>query len=922
MTIEATGGAAAGDGVRAPGDSHPPDTLSPDDWLETDDWIASLQDVLRRRGPQRVSGLLQALQIEAQKAGVRLPVTSQTPYVNTIPVAKQPPFPGDRALERRIKSIIRWNAMAMVVEANNNSSGIGGHISTYASLATLFEVGFNHIFHGPDHPDGGDLIYFQGHAAPGIYARALVERRISPQQVHDFRRELTESGGLASYPHPWLMDDFWQFPTVSMGLGPIMAIYQARFMRYLENRGLKPPPDPRARGQKVWAFLGDGETDEPESLGAISLAAREKLDNLVFVVNCNLQRLDGPVRGNGQIIQELEAVFRGVGWNVIKVIWGTEWDALLAKDDDGLLVRRMGEVVDGEYQKYSVAGGAYIREHFWGVDERLKSMVAHISDDELWRMRLGGHDADKVHAAFKAAEEHTGGPTVVLCRTIKGYGLGEAGEGRNISHQQKDLNEQELLQFRDRFDIPLTDAEVIGAPLYRPAEDSVELQYLRERRAALGGSIPQRRTPPSPLHAPDDELFQEFFDGTGDREASNTMALVRILTKLLRDSRLGKHIVPIIPDEARTFGMEGLFREFGIYSSVGQLYEPVDSHQLLYYKESSDGQILEEGITEAGGLCSFLASGTALSNYAAATIPFFIFYSMFGFQRVGDLIWAAADSRCRGFLIGATAGRTTLNGEGLQHQDGHSHILASVVPNLVAYDPAYAYEIAVIVQDGIRRMHGENEDIFYYLTVANENYIQPPMPEGDPLHDGNDVRDGIIKGIYRLSHSDDPAGTPRVHLLGSGAILNEVRKAQDLLTGYGVAADIWSVTSYTELRREAEDAERWNMLHPLESPRLPFVSQQLGEDPHPVVAASDYIKSLPEMISKWVPSSFLALGTDGFGRSSTREELRDFFEVDAVHVTVAALHALATEGRVDAALVQRAIDELHIDTERPNPARA
>ena len=892
--------------------------LSPEDWLETDDWIASLQDLLRRRGPQRVSGLLQAIQIEAQKAGVPLPVTSQTPYVNSIPVDRQPPYPGDRAIERRIKSIIRWNAMAMVVEANKESYGIGGHISTYASLATLFEVGFNHFFRGPDHPSGGDLIYFQGHAAPGVYSRALVERRLTPQQVHSFRRELAPGGGLSSYPHPWLMDDFWQFPTVSMGLAPIMAIYQARFMRYLEHRGLTPPPDPAFGEQKVWAFLGDGETDEPESLGAISMAAREKLDNLIFVVNCNLQRLDGPVRGNGQIIQELEAVFRGVGWNVIKVIWGSEWDPLLAKDHDGLLVRRMGEVVDGEYQKYSVAGGAYIREHFWGVDERLKRLVAHISDHDLWRMRLGGHDTDKVYAAYKAAVEHRGGPTVILARTIKGYGQGEAGEGRNVSHQQKQLNEQELLQFRDRFDIPLTDAEVVGAPIYRPAPDSAEMQYLEERRAALGGPVPQRRTMPSPLRAPDDELFQEFFDGTGEREASNTMAFVRILTKLMRDSRLGDRIVPIIPDEARTFGMEGLFREFGIYSSVGQLYDPVDSHQLLFYKESSDGQILEEGITEAGSLCSFLAAGTALSHYKSATIPFFIFYSMFGFQRVGDLIWAAADSRCRGFLVGATAGRTTLNGEGLQHQDGHSHVLASVVPNLVAYDPAYAYEIAIIVQEGIRRMHEQNEDVFYYLTTENENYAQPPMPAG-PEAEG--VREGILKGLYRISRAE-AGGGPRVHLLGSGAILNQVSAAVELLARYGVAADVWSATSYTELRRDAEDAERWNMLHPLESPRVPFVTRQLGEDPRPVVAASDYLKSLPETVSKWAPASFTALGTDGFGRSSTREELRSFFEVDAAHVAVAAMHALATEGRVEPALVQRVIEELGVDPERPNPARA
>ena len=695
-----------------------------DDWLETNDWIDSLRDVARRRGPERVSRLLQTLQIEAQRSGIRLPVTSQTPYVNTIPIEKQPPYPGDLDIERRIKSIIRWNAMAMVVEANQNNHGIGGHISTYASAATLYEVGFNHFFRGQDHPSGGDMIYFQGHSAPGIYARSYVEGRLSPDQLHKFRREL--SGGLPSYPHPWLMDDYWQFATVSMGLGPIQAIYQARFIRYLENRDLLEPTD-----RKVWCFLGDGETDEPETLGSIALASREELDNLIFVVNCNLQRLDGPVRGNGQIIQELEAVFRGVGWNVIKVIWGSEWDQLLARDEQGLLVQRMGEVVDGEYQKYTVAGGSYIRKHFWGVDPRLLRMVDNISDDELWRMRLGGHDPLKVHAAYHAASNHRGAPTVILARTIKGYGLGEAGEGRNITHQQKELNERELMQFRDRFAIPLSDAEVVGAPLYRPSKDSREANYVATRNDALGGHVPERRSPKSHLTSPPDETFSEFHEGTGEREASTTMGFVRMLSRLMRDRELGEHIVPIVPDESRTFGMEGMFREFGIYASTGQLYEPVDSDRLLFYKESRDGQILEEGITEAGAMSSFIAGGMAYSSLNVPMIPFFIFYSMFGLQRFGDLAFAAGDARTRGFLIGATAGRTTLNGEGLQHQDGHSHMLASVIPNLVAYDPAYAYELAVIVQEGIRRMHDEDESVFYYVTVENEAYVQPPMPESE-----------------------------------------------------------------------------------------------------------------------------------------------------------------------------------------------
>ena len=899
-------------------DGTPLDAPQAQDWVETQEWVDSLRDVLRSGGPARVSRLLQQLQIEAQKNGVPLPVTSQTPYVNTIPVERQVPFGGDRALERRIKSIIRWNAMAMVVEANNKSEGIGGHISTYASAATLYEVGFNHFFRGPEHPSGGDLVYFQGHASPGIYARAYLEGRLSPQRVHQFRREFAEVGGLPSYPHPWLMPNFWQFPTVSMGLGPMMAVYQARFLRYLEQRGLLEPSD-----RKVWVFLGDGETDEPEALGAISLAAREQLDNLIFVVNCNLQRLDGPVRGNGQIIQELEAVFRGVGWNVLKVLWGSEWDELLAKDTDGLLVRRMGEVVDGEYQKYTVAGGAYVRENFYGVDPRLERMVSHMSDDALWKMRLGGHDVEKVYAAYHEATNHHGSPTVILARTIKGYGLGEAGEGRNVTHQQKKLNEDELLHFRDQFDIPLSDEEVTGAPLFRPGAESPENRYLQARRRALGGPVPSRRTTPSPLRAPDEELFGEFFEGSGEREASTTMTFVRMLASLLRHPELGRRIVPIVPDEARTFGMEAFFREFGIYSSKGQTYDPVDSGSLLFYKESTDGQILEEGLTEAGSFSSFIAAGTSLTNTGVAAIPFYIFYSMFGLQRVGDLAWAASDARTRGFLIGATAGRTTLNGEGLQHQDGHSHVLSSVIPTMLSYDPAYAYEIAVLVREGIRRMHDENEDVTFYLTVTNENYRQPPIPQREG------VREGIVKGMYLFRSAEelgvslgiDVSGRPRAQLLGSGAILNEALAAQELLLrDYGVAPDVWSVTSYSELRREAMDVERWNWLHPGEPVRVPYVAQMLGEDPTLVVGATDYLKSLPDSIAKWVDAPLVALGTDGFGRSATRAELRDFFEVDARHIAFATLSALVRDEALSASVAQQAMEDLKIDPERANPA--
>ena len=878
------------------------------DAVETRDWLDALHDVRRLSGNERVRELLRELQIHAQRAGGVLPVTARTPYVNTIASEREPAYPGDEALEWQIRSIIRWNAMAMVVAANREADGIGGHISTYASAATLYEVGFNHFFRGPDHPEGPDIIYFQGHVTPGIYARAYLEGRLTAEQIHDFRRELASSGGVPAYPHPWLMPDFWQFPTVSMGLGPLMSIYQARFMRYLEDRGLKQPTD-----QRVWTFVGDGEADAPETTAAISLAGREHLDNLTWVVNCNLQRLDGPVRGNGNIVQELEGLFRGAGWNVIKVLWGRDWDELFANDHDGLLTRRAGQIVDGEYQKYSVAGGAYIREHFYGVDERLLAMVADRSDDELVRMNLGGHDARKVFAAFNAAVRHQGAPTVVLARTIKGYGLGEAGEGRNVTHQQKQLNEDELVQFRDRFKIPISDEDLGRAPLYRPAPDSREVRYLTARREELGGFMPMRAAEKSQISALPPDVFAEFEAGS-ERPATTTMAFVRMLAKLLRDPALGPRVVPIVPDEARTFGMEALFRQVGIYSPVGQLYEPVDSASLLFYKEATDGQILEEGIAEAGAMSSFIAAGTSHTTYGLATLPFFIYYSMFGFQRFGDLVWAAADARTRGFLLGATAGRTTLAGEGLQHQDGHSHLLFSVVPTCLAYDPAFAYEIAVIIREGIRRMHEQDEDVFYYLTLGNEAYPHPRLREGEG------IREGILKGMYCLRPAEAAPGQPRSTLLGSGAILNEVLKAQEMLAArYGVAADVWSVTSYTELRREALDADRWNMLHPDQLPRISYVATCLAEAPAVVVAATDYIKTLPDLIAKWVPGRLVALGTDGFGRSDTREALRNFFEVDARFVTLATLHALAQEGRIDAELVSEAIEDLNIDTEKPNP---
>ena len=879
--------------------------------LETREWLESLDHVLQSGGPARVGRLLGQLADHARRSGVKSPFTANTPYINTIPASEQPPFPGSREIERRIKSLVRWNALAMVVRANKLDEGIGGHISTYASAATLYEVGLNHFFRGKGDDNGRDIIYFQGHAAPGIYARAFMEGRIGVERLENFRRELRPEGGLSSYPHPWLMPDFWEFPTVSMGLGPICSIYQARFMRYLEDRGLKKRSD-----SKVWAFVGDGETDEPESLGAITLASREKLDNLIFVINCNLQRLDGPVRGNGQIIQELEAAFRGAGWNVIKVIWGSEWDGLLEKDRDGLLVTRMGEVVDGEYQKYGVESGAYVRKHFWGADPRLLAMVAHLSDEQLKKLTLGGHDPSKVYAAYKAASEHTGQPSVILARTIKGYGIGEAGEGKNITHQQKKLNEEELRAFRTRFGVPIGDDEVAKAPFYRPPDNSPEVTYLLDRRKKLGGFVPTRTSKAEPLKTETlPALFSEFHKGSAGRKASTTMAFVRMLAKLLKDKEIGHLVVPIVPDEARTFGMEALFRQVGIYSHVGQLYDPVDRDVLLYYKEATEGQILEEGITEAGSISSFIAAGSAYATHGINTIPFFIYYSMFGMQRVGDLVWAAADTRTRGFLLGGTAGRTTLAGEGLQHQDGQSHLISLAVPNLISYDPAFAYEIAVIIEDGIRRMYVEGESIFYYITVMNEVYDMPAMPEG--------VRDGILKGMYRLRASEAKPGQPRAQLLGSGAILNEALKAQQILAEqYGVAADVWSVTSYQELYRDGHAAERWNRLHPCEPPRVPYVIQCLGASVGAIVAASDYVKALPDTIDRWLPRPLTSLGTDGFGRSENRAALRDFFEVDAKFIAVSALAALAKNGALDVAVVQKAITDLGVNPDKPNPAIA
>lgn len=880
------------------------------DEAELREWLESLEYVLQSGGPDKVKELLHNLGVYAHESGVDLPFTANTPYINSIPKDMQPPFPGGREIERRIKSLIRWNAMAMVVRANKEENGIGGHISTYASAATLYEIGFNHFFRGKDGNHDGDIIYFQGHAAPGIYARAFLEGRISKEQLENFRRELKPGGGLSSYPHPWLMPDFWEFPTVSMGLGPIQAIYQARFARYLEDRGLKKPSD-----QKVWAFLGDGETDEPESLGAISLAAREKLDNLIFVINCNLQRLDGPVRGNGNVIQELESVFRGAGWNVIKVVWGSDWDPLLDADKTGLLIKRMNDAIDGESQNFIVHGGKYVRDKFFGKYPELLKLVEKYSDDQLAKMKRGGHDPEKVFAAFKAAIEHEGAPTVILAKTVKGYGLGEAGEGKNITHSQKKLNEDELKVFRSRFSIPISDEEVIKAPFYRPSEDSPEIKYLKERRKELGGYVPKRVVKTASLKTPSEELFEEFYTGTEGREVSTTMVFVRLLSKLLRDKEIGHLVVPIVPDEARTFGMESLFRQVGIYAHQGQLYEPVDKDSLLFYKEAKNGQILEEGITEAGSMSSFIAAGTAYATQSVNTIPFFTLYSMFGLQRVGDLVWLAGDIRCKGFILGATAGRTTLAGEGLQHQDGNSHLLAYPIPNLVAYDPAFAYELAVIIRDGIYRMYEKQENVFYYITIMNENYAQPEMPKN--------VKEGILKGMYKFKTSEKKNPKAKAHLLGSGTILNEVIKAAEILEkDYSVASDIWSITSYKNIHLDAQETDRWNMMHPSDEPKLSYVQTITKEESGVFISASDYVQLSSDAMAKWLPGPLHSLGTYGFGRSEGRTSLRDFFEVDAKHIVYATLYSLFKEGKIKIDAVKKAAKELNINPDKVNPAKA
>jgi len=875
-----------------------------EDPQETLEWLEALDSVFEREGVERAHYLVGRLVRRARRKGAHLPYRATTAYINTISDALQKKSPGDQALEKRIRSLIRWNAMAIVVQANRMDPSLGGHISTFASAATLYDVGFNHFFRAPTDDHGGDLLYIQGHVAPGIYARAFMEGRLTEDQLQNFRQEV-EPGGLSSYPHPRLMPDFWQFPTVSMGLGPLMAIYQARFMRYLRDRGII-----KTQGRKIWAFVGDGETDEPETLGAISLAGREKLDNLIFVVNCNLQRLDGPVRGNGKIIQELEASFRGAGWNVIKVVWGGRWDPLLAKDRDGILRKRMEEAVDGEYQSYQVRGGAYTREHFFGTSPELLEMVATMSDDDIWRLNRGGHDPHKVYAAYAAAVEHTGQPTVILAKTVKGYGTGEAGEGQNVTHQMHDMAESALRTFRDRFDIPISDDEIAKAPFYLPEPDSPELQYMHDRREALGGYLPARRSEAPPLELPELSSFDALLKGTGNREMSTTMAAIRILQILTRDKKIGKNVVPIVPDESRTFGMEGMFRRLGIYSSVGQLYDPVDSDQVAYYREEKDGQILQEGINEAGAMASFIAAGSAYSNHGVQMIPFYIFYSMFGFQRVGDLAWAAGDMQCRGFLLGGTAGRTTLAGEGLQHQDGHSHTLAGTVPSCISYDPAYAYELAVIVHDGLRRMYLDHESVYYYLTVMNEKYPQPAMPSG--------AESGILRGMYRVREGQGDG--PRVQLLGSGTILREVLAAAEMLEhDHGVAADVWSVTSFNELARDGQDTDRWNMLHPGDEQRLCYVERQLVSTSGPVIAASDYIRLFAEQIRAYVPRAYRTLGTDGWGRSDSREKLRHFFEVHRNYICVSALSALASEGALDRDSVVRAIEKYGIDTEGPAP---
>jgi pyruvate dehydrogenase E1 component len=875
------------------------------DAVETEEWLEALDAVVENDGPRRAHDLVERVVERARLRGAAIEYVGPTPYVNTIHREDEPPLPGDPAMERRVRSLIRWNAIAMVLRANKASSELGGHIASFQSAAMLYETGFNHFWHAPSESHGGDLVYIQGHSSPGIYARAYLEGRLTEEQLDGFRQEVSKPDGLSSYPHPWLMPDFWQFPTVSMGLGPIMAIYQARFMRYLADRGISD-----TSGRKVWAFLGDGETDEPESLGAIALAGREKLDNLVFVVNCNLQRLDGPVRGNGKIIQELETIFRGAGWNVIKVIWGDRWDPLLEADRDGLLVRRMEEAVDGEYQVYKARDGKFVREQFFGKYPELAERVSHMSDQEIWDLNRGGHDAKKVYAAYAAAQSAQR-PTVILAKTIKGYGMGEAGEGQNITHQQKKMNEEALRAFRDRFELDISDAEIEDVSYHRPPDDSPEISYMRQRREALGGFLPaRRRRVEKPLTVPGLEIFESQLEGTGEREISTTMAFVRILAALLRDKELGPRIVPIVPDESRTFGMEGMFRQLGIYSHVGQLYEPEDAGQLMFYREDRKGQVLQEGITEPGAFSSWIAAATSYSNHDAQMVPFYVFYSMFGFQRVGDLAWAAGDNRSRGFLIGGTAGRTTLNGEGLQHEDGHSHLFASAIPNCVAYDPAYGSELAVIVHDGLRRMVGEQEDVFYYLTVMNENYRHPALAPGS--------EEGILRGMHRLREIEGA----QVRLLGSGTILREVEAAAQLLgSDFNIPADVWSVTSFTELRRDGLSCDREVRLRGGER-RRPWVEECLGDSDAPVVASTDYVRAVPDGIRAWVPARYEVLGTDGFGRSDWRRSLRRFFEIDRHHVVLAALRALAAEGKVESSVVDEAIAKYEIDPEAADPAHS
>jgi len=886
------------------------DAVRDEDPVETQEWRDALGSVLAFEGPERVHFLLSEIVTEARRQGAPVPYSANTPYLNTIPPQQEERHLGDRATEHRIRSLIRWNAVATVLRANKVSSELGGHIASFQSAATLYDVGFQHFWHAPSADHGGDLVYIQGHSSPGIYARAFLEGRITEEQLVNFRQEV-DGKGLSSYPHPWLMPGFWQFPTVSMGLGPIMAIYQARFLKYLHHRGLADTAD-----RKVWCFLGDGETDEPESLGALSFAGRERLDNLIFVVNCNLQRLDGPVRGNGKIIQELEADFRGANWNVIKVIWGSGWDPLIARDSTGILLNRMEECVDGEYQDFKSKNGAYVREHFFGKYPELKAMVAGLSDEEIWSLNRGGHDPNKIYAAYTAAVQHQGQPTVILAKTVKGYGMGEAGEGQNITHQQKKMGEAALKEFRDRFSLPIGDEQLAEIPFVRFAEDSPEMKYLRTRRATLGGSLPARRMKSEGLEIPPLSIFEAQLKGTEGREISTTMAFVRILNTLLRDKKIGKRVVPIVPDESRTFGMEGMFRQFGIFSQVGQLYRPEDANQLMFYKEDTSGQILQEGINEAGAFSSWIAAATSYSTNNTPMIPFYIYYSMFGFQRVGDLAWAAGDMRARGFLLGGTAGRTTLNGEGLQHEDGHSHLLSANIPNCVSYDPTFAYEVAVIVQDGLRRMYQEQEDVFYYLTLMNENYEHPPMPEG--------AEAGVREGMYLLKagEASQREKALRVQLLGSGTILREVIAAADLLAAdFDITADIWSVPSFTELRREGLDVERWNMLHPTQPPRRSHVEVCLAERQGPVIAASDYMKAFADQIRPFVPQRYRVLGTDGFGRSDYRRSLRSFFEVDRHFIAIAALKALADEGAVPASAAADAIRRYGIDPEKPNPAR-